>query len=90
MSRREVLFWVVFCFISLGLGFGIAVLVDRHNSDPKAILRNPAGLTDQDAAAQTAVVSETLTFYSKNAAANMEKALNELNDTKPLQRKPAE
>ena len=65
MSKREILFWVVFCFFSLGLGFGIAVLVDRQPSHPKATLRNPAGLAEQEAASQTAVVSETLTYYGK-------------------------
>ena len=93
MSKKEILFWVVLSVFSFGLGFGITALVDRHNSKPKASLLNPDGLTEEQSAAQAVVVSEALSYYSKNAAANLEKALNELKTSRPIkpgQTNPAE
>ena len=93
MRKKEIFLWTVIGLLVFGLGFGITALVDRYNSKPKATLLNPNGLTEQQAAAQSAAVSEALSYYGKNAAANMEKTLNELNNIRPVQpgqTKPAE
>lgn len=88
MKKKEILLWVVFGLFAFGLGFGIIALVDRHNSKPKATLLNPDGVTEKQAAVQAQAVSEGLTYYSKNASANLEEVLNEMKNIRPI--KPGE
>ena len=93
MRKKEILFWAVFGLLAFGLGFGIVALADRHQSKPKATLLNPDGVTEKQAAAHAQVVSEGLTYYSTNAAANLEAVVNELDNIRPIQpgqTKPAE
>ena len=78
MSKKGILIWAAIGVFVFGLGFGITALIDQYNSKPKATLLNPDGLTEQQAAAQTVVVSETMTYYSKTASSNMEDLLNDL------------
>ena len=85
MRKKEILFWVVFGFFAFGLGFGITALVDHYNSKPKATLLNPDGVTEKQAAVQAQAVSEGLTYYSKNASANLEEVLNEMKNMKSHQ-----
>ncbi len=78
MSKKEILVWAVIGLFVFGLGFGITALIDWYNSKPKATLLNPDGLTEQQAAAQSAAVSEALSYYGKNASANLEALAKDL------------
>lgn len=78
MSKKEILLWAVIGLLVFGLGFGITALVDWYNSKPKASFQNPDGLTEKEAAAQAEAVSAGLSYYSKNASANLEKVFKDL------------
>ena len=82
MRKKEILIWAVIGLFAFGLGLGITALVDYYYSKPKATLLNPDGVTEKQAAAHAQVVSEGLTCYSKNAAANLEGVLNEMKNMK--------
>ncbi len=82
MSRKELLIWVALCLVGCSIIIGVFALIG-HLQDAKKTEEK-----EKQATAQAVVTSEAMTYYSKNAAANLEKALKELDEMKPI--KPGE
>ena len=87
MIKKAILFWFVFSLFVLGVGFGISALVNRQKS------KNPDDVVGKPDAAHSEAISEAISHYSKNAAANLDAAVDELDKIRPIhpgQTKPVE
>ena len=90
MSKKELLFWLLFCIVGLGIVVGIFALIGHLPDTEKTktvSVKHDKKPVDRDTA-QAIVTAETMTYYSNKSVENMKAALDELNDWKPI--KPGE
>ena len=81
MENKKILFWIIAGIFVFGLGFGVMALIDHHKSSPEQKISSiliPDKEAERQAAAQTVVTAEAMSYHAKTASANLEAVVNEM------------
>lgn len=88
MEKKKILLWIIAGIFVFGLGFGVMALIDHHKSSPEQKISSiliPDKEAERQAATQTVVTAEAMSYHSKAASANLEAVVKELDNIRPIQ-----